>query len=57
MRIYNVVGQLISTLVDANQRAGMYEAIWDARKYPSGIYYAKLETEGFVAVQKLVYIR
>lgn len=57
LRIYNVVGQLISTLVDAKQRAGMYEAIWDALKYPSGIYYAKLETEGFVVVQKLVYIR
>ncbi len=57
LSVYNTLGQHLMTIVNANQRAGTYEAIWDARKYPSGVYYAKLETEGYVGIQKLLFIK
>ncbi len=55
--IYNTIGQKISTLVDAEQQAGIYEAVFNGDKYPSGVYYAKLETPEYTNVKKLILMR
>lgn len=57
LSIYNTLGQRIAVLVDANQRVGRYEAIWNAEKYPSGIYYARLELEKYRDVKKLILMK
>ena len=40
--IYNLLGQKVSTLYDANQTAGEHFLNWDASKQSSGIYLVKV---------------
>ncbi|MDP2209102.1 MAG: T9SS type A sorting domain-containing protein [Bacteroidota bacterium] len=55
--IYNTLGQKLATLVDAEQQAGTYEAVWDASKFSSGVYYAKLETSDYLEARKLILMK
>jgi flagellar hook assembly protein FlgD len=62
MRIYDVAGRLVRTLVNDTKEAGAYSAVWDGRNnggssVASGIYFYKMETAGFQATKKLVLLR
>ncbi len=61
LRIYNIAGQCVRTLVNANQNAGIYELNWNGnddngRKLPQGIYILWIETERFSKTKKIVKI-
>jgi len=43
LRIYNQLGQQVTTLVDKPHAPGTYTVIWDAKDVPSGAYYYRLE--------------
>jgi hypothetical protein len=62
VRIYDVAGRLVRTLVNEVKDAGAYSAVWDGRNsggrsVASGIYFYKMETAGFSATKKLVLLR
>ncbi|MCX5754172.1 MAG: T9SS type A sorting domain-containing protein [Candidatus Krumholzibacteria bacterium] len=62
LKIYDVAGRLVRTLVDEVKDAGVYSAVWDGRNnigadVASGIYFYKMETEEFQATKKLVLLR
>jgi len=58
MKIYNIVGQEIATLVsEKNKQPGKYSVLFDAEKYRSGIYQCVLTTNNNTFVQKLVITR
>jgi len=62
VKIYDVAGRLVRTLVDDVKDAGAYSAVWDGRNnggagVASGIYFYKMETAGFSASKKLVMLR
>ncbi|HWQ82907.1 MAG TPA: T9SS type A sorting domain-containing protein [Ignavibacteria bacterium] len=42
IRIYDVSGKEVEVLVNDNLRTGIYEAVWNAARYSSGIYYVSL---------------
>jgi len=42
--IYNLLGQRVETLFEGVQNAGEQTLTWDASHFPSGIYFARLET-------------
>jgi len=42
LKIYDVLGNEIATLVDEYKPAGSYEVEWNARNYPSGVYFYQL---------------
>lgn len=54
LKIYNLVGQEIETLVNNYQIAGQHETKWTATGLPSGIYMCKLETSELSETKKLV---
>jgi hypothetical protein len=59
LRIYNVFGQLVSTLYDGEQVAGTHVVKWNGlnslgQRVSSGIYFYKLETRDFAQVRKLL---
>jgi photosystem II stability/assembly factor-like uncharacterized protein len=54
LKIYNVIGQEIESLLSAWQDAGTYTLTWDATQFTSGVYFCKLVAGNFVAMQKLV---
>ena len=57
LSIYNILGQEVATLVNKKQPAGNYSVEWDASKVSSGVYYYRLEADGYSDVKKMVVIR
>lgn len=54
IKVYNVLGQLVSTLLDENLAAGSYEREFNAANFNSGVYFYKMETENFSDVKKMI---
>ncbi len=45
LKIYDVLGNEVATLVDEYKPAGSYEVEWNATGLPSGVYFYQLKTE------------
>ena len=54
LKIYNIHGQEIQTLVDAILSAGEHSIHWHAEGLPAGIYLARLQAESEVKTMKLI---
>jgi hypothetical protein len=46
LKIYNMIGNEVVTLVNANLNPGTYKYIFDASDLPSGVYFYKLLVDG-----------
>ena len=62
LKIYNVLGQEVFTLVDQNQVAGYYAVRWNGRDradrtVASGVYLYRLQAEGFAQVHKMLLLK
>jgi hypothetical protein len=57
LKIYNVLGQEVATLVSDNLSAGSYKYVWDASDLSSGIYIYRLETNGLVQDKKMILMK
>jgi hypothetical protein len=57
LKIYNLLGQEVATLVEGNQTAGKYVATFDASKVSSGVYFYRLASGGFVDVKKMLLLK
>jgi len=57
LKIYNVLGQEVSTLVSDNLTAGNYQYIWNASNFASGIYVYRLEANGLVMDKKMILMK
>ena len=60
--VYNVLGQKVRTLVNRQQPAGRYHAMWDARNEAgnpvgSGIYIYRFEAGSFSQVEKMILLK
>ncbi len=55
--IYDINGREIELLVNQKYTSGKYEVIWDASKYPSGIYFCKLKADNFNKTIKMLLIK
>jgi len=59
LRIYDVLGQVVRTLVSQSQKAGVHTVIWNGRKDDgspavSGVYFYRLEAGKFKKTNKLI---
>ena len=57
LKVYDIVGNQIATLVDEFKSAGKYEVEFGAANLASGIYFYKLQAGSFVETKKMVLIR
>ena len=57
LKVYDILGNEVSTLVNEKQNAGSYEAEFDGSGLASGIYYYKLEAGGFVQTRSMVLVK
>jgi len=59
LKIFDVSGSLVRTLLDGWKTAGVYSEVWDGagrdgQELSPGIYFCRLESDAFVAVHKIV---
>ena len=62
LKIYNVLGQLVRTLVDEPKSSGAYEVIWDGRdsqgeQVSSGVYFYRMTAGNFSESRKMVLVK
>ena len=57
IHVFDITGRLVTTLVDAEIRAGSYTVVWDARSFTSGVYIFRMEAGGFRIAHKVMLIR
>ena len=57
LKIYDVLGNEITTLADEYKEAGRYEVDWNAGNIPSGIYFYQLKAEDFIQTRKIILIK
>lgn len=54
LKIYDLLGREITTLIDEKLNAGNYKKTWHAINLASGIYFYKLQTDEYSEVKKLI---
>ncbi len=57
LKVYDVLGNEITTLVNEEKSIGIYEVEFDATELPSGIYFYKLQAGDFVETKKMVLMK
>ncbi len=57
LSIYNSLGSKVITLKEGNVEAGNYYVSWDASKYPSGVYFLKLDVNDSVEIKKMILLK
>jgi hypothetical protein len=55
--VFNILGQVVSTLVDAEMTPGIYEASFDAHSYASGVYFYRLIANTFVQSRRMLLLK
>jgi hypothetical protein len=57
LKVFDVLGAEIATLVNEEMKPGNYERVFDASGLASGVYLYRLTAGGFVQTRKLIVIR
>jgi len=57
LRIVDILGKKVATLVNELQEPGMYEVRWDASSYPSGVYFYQLQVGDFVETKRMLLLK
>ena len=57
LRVYDLLGREVATLVNEMKQPGTYTVQFDARGLTSGVYFYKLSTGNFLQTRKLVLLR
>jgi photosystem II stability/assembly factor-like uncharacterized protein len=57
LKIYDILGREVAVLANERKLPGHYEARWNAASYASGVYFYRLQANGFVETKKLLLMR
>jgi len=57
LKIYDVLGNEVATLVDEYKAAGSYEIEFDASNLPSGVYIYQLIVGNYLQSRKMVVLK
>jgi len=57
LKIYNILGKEIASLVNKQQKPGIYEVKFNAEKLSSGMYIYRIQTNGFIQCKKLMLLK
>jgi hypothetical protein len=57
LAVYNMLGEQVATLVNAQQKSGRYEINFNANNLASGIYLYRLEAQNYLSVKKMILVK
>lgn len=55
--VFDVLGREVNVIVNQNLNAGRYETDFNAVNFTSGVYFYKIETEGYSEIKKMVLVK
>ena len=57
IKVYNVLGNEVATLVDEDKPAGNYQVEFDAGSLPSGVYFYTLKAGSYTQTRKMILLK
>ncbi len=57
LKVYDILGRELATLVNENQKPGYYEVEFDASDLSTGIYIYELQAGEFLETRKMLMIK
>jgi hypothetical protein len=57
LKVFDMIGREVETLVNVNQKAGSYEVNFNASKLASGVYIYRLQAGDFTQSMKMMLIK
>ena len=57
LKVYDILGNEVATLVDEEKPAGSYDVKFNASTFSSGIYFYRLTVGNFSSAKKMIYLR
>jgi phosphatidylserine/phosphatidylglycerophosphate/cardiolipin synthase-like enzyme len=57
VKVFDLLGREVATLVNENKSAGVYTITWNASKLASGVYLYKMQASGVVQTRKMLLVR
>jgi hypothetical protein len=57
IKIFDILGNEIETLVNEGRPTGTYEVTWYAGHFPSGVYFYRLQAGSFVQTRKMIVLK
>jgi hypothetical protein len=57
LKVFDVLGRLVQTLVSAVQSPGQYTVSFNAQNLASGVYFYQLNAGSFIATKKLMLLK
>ncbi len=57
LKIYNVLGQEVATLINQRQAGGSYSVSFNASRFASGVYFYRLSAGDFSSVKKMLLLK
>ncbi len=57
LKIYDVLGNEVATLVDEYKPSGSYEVEWNPGDFSSGVYFYQLKVGNFIGTKKMILLK
>jgi|GEM_PF-2253740 len=57
IKVFDILGREISTLVDSNKEPGIYSTEFDGSRWSSGVYFLMMNANGFMKTQKMMLLK
>jgi hypothetical protein len=57
LKIYDVLGREVTTLVNEEVSAGKHESVFNANRFSSGVYFYQLKAGEFMSVKKMILLK
>jgi hypothetical protein len=57
LKVFDVLGREVKSLVNMNQTAGNYKIIFDASSLPSGVYFYQINVNDFSSTKKMILMK
>jgi len=57
IKVFDVLGNEIETLVNEEKSVGIYEITWHAENLPSGVYFYQLKEGDYIQTRKMILLK
>lgn len=57
LKVYNILGEEVATLVSEKLSAGSYQYFWEATNLPNGVYFYRLKSDHYMSAKKALLVK